>query len=279
MNTAYNEISDNVDHHVFPDFEHIGFPCRSRQIVTGYFSVPDKNWITDMHETRELPTRILYGEGANGFDPHTSGYSLGTEDESFRLDHTRTENLTREFWRYIGDMTYHFAYKVGGIDDQSSVVLKRLRSLRRGLDLSRMPGDTTTLKPEDEAKMHGESMLQWCFGLLEICRAIYKMCDWLHATVIKAKNHPMKANLSTKVLGDLQEESKIFFQTVRDVAESYITLIQRRGLRAFKAQVRWGVTGEALSVFLSDDDVEYYAKEYVESALEAWKGVLKVKLK
>jgi hypothetical protein len=25
--------------------------------------------------------------------------------------------------------------------------------------------------------------------------------------------------------------------------------------------------------------VEYYAKEYVESAVEAWKGVLKVKLK
>jgi hypothetical protein len=30
---------------------------------------------------------------------------------------------------------------------------------------------------------------------------------------------------------------------------------------------------------LTDDDVEYYAKEYVDSALEAWDGVLKVKLK
>jgi hypothetical protein len=66
---------------------------------------------------------------------------------------------------------------------------------------------------------------------------------------------------------------------VRDVAQSYIDLILRRGTEAIKAQVRWGPTGEALKEYLSDEDVEFYAQEYVESALEAWRGVLKVKLK
>lgn len=55
--------------------------------------------------------------------------------------------------------------------------------------------------------------------------------------------------------------------------------MRRRGTEAIAAQVRWGPTGEALKMVLSDDDVEYYAREYVDSALEAWRGVLKVKLK
>jgi hypothetical protein len=279
MNTAYNEISDNVDHNVFPDFEHVGLPFRLRQLVMGHFSVPDRDWIIDMHERRELPTRTLYGEGHdNDFDPHNSRYTFNASDDEFRPGHTRTEYLTRGYWQYIGDMTYVFGYNLDGVENRSQMILGRLRSLRKGLEVSRMPGDTT-LKPEDEPRMQGETMLQWCFGILEVCRAMQKLCDWLFVTVIKAKNHPKKTYLSEKVLKDLQEESKLVFQAVRDVAESYITLLQRRGLQAFKAQVRWGVTGEALRVFLSDDDVEYYAKEYVESSLESWKGVLKVKLK
>jgi hypothetical protein len=65
---------------------------------------------------------------------------------------------------------------------------------------------------------------------------------------------------------------------VRDVAHSYINLLKTRGVAAIKAQVRWGVTGRYLERMLSDEDMEFFAGEYVESAMEAWKGVLKVKM-
>jgi hypothetical protein len=277
METAYNEISDNVDHKVFPDFEHSSLSTRARDLVMPS-PLPDKHWLYYMHEKRERPVRILYGEGlSNEFDPHNTKYLIGVSEEEISGGHTRAEMLTRIFWKYIGDTVYTFGYNLS-VKVDGEPILKHLKSTRKGLEKLRMPGDTI-LKPEDDPTMFHESMLMWCYGLLEVCRCIHRLGEWLFENVLKVKNHPKRAELSEKLLKDLQEEAKILFQTVRDVAQSYIDLILKRGVRAIKAQVRWGVTGEALKVFLSDDDVEYYAKEYVESALEGWKGVLKVKLK
>jgi N-terminal acetyltransferase B complex non-catalytic subunit len=89
----------------------------------------------------------------------------------------------------------------------------------------------------------------------------------------------MKAKMSKNWVNDLESETKICFEAIRDVVHSYIKLIETKGQAAIKAQIRWGKTGEILKELLSDDDVDFYAAEYVDSALQAWKGVLQVKLK
>jgi hypothetical protein len=126
-----------------------------------------------------------------------------------------------------------------------------------------------------------ENMLILSYGFLEICRANHKLTELLKDKVVKSKGkpHPLKQIIPAKFVEELSEEGAILFAAVRDIATSYIALLKKRGVKAIKAQVRWGESGEALKLILSDDDVEYYAKEYVDSALEAWSGVLKVKLK
>jgi hypothetical protein len=275
IKVAFDEISDNVDRKVFPDFEHVDKPFKVHNYAMGSSNIPLKHWVMDMHAKREVPIRILYGESnANDFDAY-----LATRPECDSLgevSYTKVEEGTKDFWQWFVDMLSFGYNRTQKVDGES--MLNDWRSVRKGLERFRMPGETT-LPPEEEPLPLDEANLQWFYGLLEVCRCTHKLCDWLSATVLKAKNHPNRAGLSEQFIKDLREETKILFQTVRDVAESYIVILQRKGVRAIKAQVRWGVTGEALSMFLSDDDVEYYAKEYVESSLEAWRGVLKVKFK
>jgi hypothetical protein len=239
--------------------------------------MPDKNWLYEMQGMKEPLSRVLYGEmSSKVIDPFNTNDRDILEAE-MRVGHLRAEVSTENFWECIKTMIHTVGYDTPK-KVNAEPLLKDLKSARKGFEKLRMPGDTT-LKPEDDPAMFHESMLMQCYGFLEVCRAVHKLGDWLFDTVVKAKKHSKKAELSEKFLKDLQEEAKILFQAVQDVAQSYIDLLLKRGVRSIKAQVRWGVTGEELKVFLSDDDVEYYAKEYVESALEAWKGVSKVKLK
>lgn len=130
--------------------------------------------------------------------------------------------------------------------------------------------------------MSHENMLISCIGWLEVVRTVNKFCDYLRDKVWKTKNKTLlkiKACLPQTYVDDLHEEAQIFYNAIRDVAQSYIVLLNARGVKAIKAQVRWGLSGELLRELMTDDDVEFYAKEYVDSALEGWKGVLKIKLK
>jgi hypothetical protein len=125
-------------------------------------------------------------------------------------------------------------------------------------------------------------MLMACYGKFEICRAMIKLVELLREKVFKTykakTKHPLLVRIPLNYDTKLRNEAETCFYAVRDVAQSYVKLLKTRGLAAIKAQVRWGLTGRYLEKILSDDDVDYYAREYVDSALEAWKGVLKVKL-
>ena len=89
----------------------------------------------------------------------------------------------------------------------------------------------------------------------------------------------MKPQVPKDWAKEIEAEVKNTFEAVTKVANNYINLLQKRGVVSIKAQVRWGKTGEALTSLISDDDLDHYAKEYVDSAVEAWKAVLQVKLK
>lgn len=199
------------------------------------------------------------------------------------MGHVRPEEvLLSKVWPHITRLTTatHFGTGQSTAGPESLPLLKQMLRVRLAFEKLRMPG-ITTLAPEDEPTMFHENMLMWCYGILEVCLALVKLTDLLNEKVMKSKvkPNPIKEGLPTNFVEEVKEENSVLYATVRDVAESYINLLKKRGVVAIKAQVRWGHTGELLKHLLSDDDVEYYAKEYVASALEAWNGVLKVKLK
>jgi hypothetical protein len=286
--SAYVDISDNIDRSIFPNFE---LSTLTEPILNLVMPNPIPNTCTlaKWHYLKGMSSTCLYKEGLNednvftDFDAWTE-IAQTTGDPEGPLNHTYNDlNMARN-WNCITYVVLASRPR-HPVDPKKYVVvsdiLENLKQARKGLEKLRMPG-TTNLKPEDEPTMFHENMLVVCYSHLEFCRAVGKLVDLIVERMLKpkgAQTHPWKDRLPKGIEVELLDEAKICFQAVRDVADSYVVLLRRRGVTAITEQVRWGVTGESLKGILRDDDVAYYAQEYVESALEGWKGVLKVKFK
>jgi hypothetical protein len=276
-----------VDRAVFPDFEQPGSFGRVSRLVMPNI-VPTMDWLFTIHLQQELAMRLLHGEeGLEAFDCiHEYARTVGFDEN--RAERTAVEQRLETMWSNIHDIASEIHYPGdkeaawGFKFDPTSLpqVLLMLEGISKTFGLLRMPSDTT-LAPEDEITMFHENMLMSCYGHLEVVRAIYQLANQLVDKVIKKKGkpHPLIKCVPPGWEKSLIEEVNICYNAIRDVAFTYMDLIKSKGLAAIKAQVRWGFTGQHLRAVLSDDDVDYYAREYVESALEAWSGVLKVKLK
>ncbi|KAF2832109.1 hypothetical protein CC86DRAFT_312914 [Ophiobolus disseminans] len=280
---TYRGISDNVDTTVFPNFETRAYYDRASRAIMPV-PIPEIGWLDETHYTREHASQRLHNEAVSftgDLDPFTRNHDGDRGKQGFRF-FPHIERSLVGFWDSLttfmneiyAPRTKHHIHKEDFED-----YLDCIEDMRLAMEKLRMPG-STTLKLEDEPTMFHENMLMSCYARLEVLRATYRLVVHLRESVIKAKvPHIHKKTLPDKYDSNLLQSTEVCFQAVRDVAQSYIDLILRRGVEAIKAQVRWGNTGEALKLILSDEDVEYYAQEYVESALEAWRGVLKVKLK
>jgi len=249
--------------------------------------IPEALWIRETCITREHTSQRLYNE-APYYQAQLHPYEREPgETHNQAQDYlTRVEQRMGRYWRLLAAFVSDIQVPDKPTFKDTCDYLKffhLLGQLRKALEKLRMPGNgNTTLKPEDEPTMFHENMLMACFQQLELLRATNKFVEQLKEHVIKVKGgktHPLKKSLPSKYDTHLLQETQVCYQAVRDVAQSYIDLILKRGTEAIKAQVRWGPTGEAMKMIMTDEDVEYYAQEYVESALEAWRGVLKVKLK
>jgi N-terminal acetyltransferase B complex non-catalytic subunit len=278
---GYRNISDNVDRTVLPNFEHSGSVQPVSALVPA--GIPTKLWLFEQGEERESVNRILYRESALGNDKDLSHEGKATNNtKSVGPDQHPAEKFVHDhFWAQIGNIVQH-------IDDPAApaVDANLLNTLKDNLHHMLLEQeklilpDSTGLKPEDEPTMFHESMLMSCYTKLEALRALFKLAEHIREKVVNIKTpHPMKRHLSKDYLKNLTAETQQCYDAICNIAQSHVALIKRRGVTAIKAQVRWGPTGEALGDLLSDDDVEAYAREYVESALEAWNGVMKVKLK
>ena len=123
-------------------------------------------------------------------------------------------------------------------------------------------------------------MLIAAYSDIEVLRALTRLVNEVSERVVQSKTpHPMKDLVPKDWAKEVDAECKATFEAIGKVARSYIQALQTLGAAAMKAQVRSGKTGEALTLFITDADVEFYTKEYVDSAVEAWTGVASVKMK
>ncbi|KAG9196320.1 hypothetical protein G6011_01441 [Alternaria panax] len=284
--SSYRHISDNVDRSVFPNYEHSKSPGPLTYIMPN--TIPGINWLCESLDTWDASSRLLYRETQTrelqGAWIRSAATPSSRTNET-ELNMAPSESAAHEMWDYINSVV-----KMMLLEDSPRLaslqllpfVIKALpeaiHAMRIAMEKLRMPG-ATNLALEDEPTMFHENMLISCYTKFEVLRALIKLVEHLREKVINAKTHSMKAKLSKDWVNDIETKTKICFEAIRDVAHSYIKLIETKGQAAIKAQIRWGKTGEILKEVLSDDDVEFYAAEYVDSALHAWKGVLQVKLR
>jgi N-terminal acetyltransferase B complex non-catalytic subunit len=282
MSLAYHDISDNVAKNVFPQVDPKDTAGPLPYIMPN--AVPNVNWFIESHDMWDASSRYLYKEGPlmEHFDAWAERAGIPHHTQVAEANMSQAELQVQPIWESINAVVEELACQKDH-EDMMPAILKELKEsiheMRKAMEKLRMPG-STALKPEDEPTMFHENMLLSCYTKLEVLRALNKLVEHLREKVVNAKtSHSLKSKLPKNWVNEVESETKICYASIRDVADSYIKLIKTTGEAAIKAQVKWGKTGASLQKLLKDDDIDFYASEYADSALHAWKGVLEVKLK
>jgi N-terminal acetyltransferase B complex non-catalytic subunit len=282
-NIAYHTLRDNVDTKVFPNYDSSQTMGPVPYIMTNMY--PDVDWMIETYDTSEASSRVLYKESQTleSFDAWAQKAGL-TPDHTQRSESRMSpaEIEISGLWKNISTIVQVLTLQ----EDTKGILPDALKALPDDMYAMRLAmgklrvSDTANTKPEDLPTMFHENMLISSYTKLEVFRALYKLVEHLREKVDTAKSkHYMKAKLPKNWVNDIARETHTCYDAIRDVANSYITLIEEKGKAAIKDQIRWGATGETLRKVLTDDDVEFYATEYLTSARHAWMGVLQVKLK
>jgi N-terminal acetyltransferase B complex non-catalytic subunit len=280
---AYHSLSDNVDTKVFPNYESNQTIGPVSYIMPNMY--PDVDWMMESYDTWDASTRVLYKESQTLEFHNAWAQKAGLAPNQTRRPKSTmapAESAIKGVWQNINTLVEVLIRQEDTqerLPDALKALPQELHAIRLAMEKLR-EASSTTAKPEDLPTMFHENMLISCYTKFEVLRALYKLVEQLREKVVNPKSkHYMKAKLPKNWVNDIASETQICFDAIRDVANSYIKLINEKGVAAIKAQVRWGATGDALKKLLKDDDVDFYAREYVDSALHAWKGVLQVKLK
>ncbi|KAJ5064549.1 hypothetical protein J3E74DRAFT_402994 [Bipolaris maydis] len=278
---SFQNIIDNVDKSVFPDFDNTQSSGPLPYIMPNM--VPNLPWLIESYSIWEASSRVLHKETQTWENVGLLVDEIATPKEGHEVEANKTlaEERIEKLWLSINAFLEIMAGQADPklLPDNLTKMSEELHAMRLAMEKLRMPSNTK-LKLEDEPTMFHENMLISCYTKLEILRALVRLDDQLREKVLGPKSiHPLKSKLPKNWVSEIETETKMCYDAIRDVANSYINLIEKKGAAAIKAQVRWGETGEALKPFLRDWDVEAYALEYVDSALHAWKGVLQVKLR
>ncbi|KAJ8107724.1 hypothetical protein OPT61_g8672 [Boeremia exigua] len=267
-----HSASDNIDRAVFPAYEHSGVHHPYSFLLPA--DIPSTDYVTVQSYSRESVNKILYRDGQpTDWTP--------TSNPEHANDETAAERLISEnFWHPMSALLY------SAHNPETKADAKLFTALTANLKQLRQDQENTIITtptgkdPINELPMLDENVLIASYSALEVLRALPRLANELKERVVQSKTpHPMKPQVPKDWAKEIDAEVKGAFEAIGKVATSYIALLQKRGAVAIKAQVRWGQTGEALKSLISDEDVDYYAREYVDAAVEAWKGVLQVKLK
>lgn len=262
-------ISDNIERSVFPAYEHSNVHRPYSFLMPA--DIPSANDVFTQYHNRESVSKILYRDGI------PVNWTLPTLEE-LTAHNTPAEHLiASNFWYPISSLLYAAVHSIKPDATYFTSLLTNLKTLRRDQEKLVL---STNADPVKEPAMLTEDMLITSYSALEILRLLPRLATEINALVVQPKTpHPMKASVPKDWAKQVDAEVKGVYETISKVAQSHTNLLQKRGVAAIAAQVRDGATGAAIEELVSKSDVEHYAREYVDAAVEAWKGVLSVKLK
>lgn len=126
-------------------------------------------------------------------------------------------------------------------------------------------------------RLCSEYDLMLSYGFLEVLQLIARFTLTLNGIACK-KSHPLHSQTPKHVVERLSKCTRDCYDAIMAVARSDVEGLKKHGLARMRTYAREGPTGTAFRDILTDRDIDFYAKEYVESAVEAYSGILKVKL-
>ena len=121
-----------------------------------------------------------------------------------------------------------------------------------------------------------EDRLNATYGRLEVLRVLKGLVDLARPIAKRTKPgaNELSVNQCEQLAGLVFENYKLHRLCIQEI----IDRLKQTGGIHIRAQIFSGKTGEAIDELIADDTLDWYSKEYRDSAIEALNGVLKVQL-
>ncbi len=230
--------------------------------------IPSQDSILTQGHDLEVIGKILYRDS----QPLSWTPSSGPNNDT---DQTEVErSIHKSFWQPIATLLHSTLDPSAKVDNSVfTTLLTNLKQLHQDHEkLILTPSSNTDATAEPP--LISETHLNTSYTALEVLRALPRLTEHVREKIIQAKApHRLKSHVPKDWAKAIDAEVKATFETINKVAQSHIDVLQKNGAKVIKAQVRWGKTGECIRKLLRDEDVAFFAGEYVDCAVEAWRGV------
>lgn len=121
-----------------------------------------------------------------------------------------------------------------------------------------------------------EDRLNAIYGRLEVLRALKGLLDLVRPNMKRSNPGPneMSANQCSQLIALIFENYRLHILCIEEI----INRLKKTGGIHIRAHIFSGKTGEAIDELIPDETLDWFSKEYRDSAIEALQGVLKVQL-
>ncbi|KAF2109051.1 N-acetyltransferase B complex non catalytic subunit-domain-containing protein [Lophiotrema nucula] len=271
----FGELVDSRDKVVLP---HYGPSLEPLLKPDGW---PEASNVYDRHLTNERPLRLLYKDPFSAhIDARIKAHGKAQAQKHGDISLNPVERLLRKQWELIGAITEVIC--AGPLTKIDTDLITSFKDLLKDVDreTNEIQHLIGTLDDSQQDLLPYERGLQYFYGHIEVLQAIIRVVDTTREHLKKPSLPAKEKNkLPKQVLDDLEKLVKTQFSTIQDNGDHRIAALRRDGRKMIRDAGRFGPTGEALKAVLSDEDLQGYCGEYVDAAIEALKGVGKVKLK
>ncbi|KAF2015993.1 hypothetical protein BU24DRAFT_422309 [Aaosphaeria arxii CBS 175.79] len=289
---AFRNIKDSRDLGALPGFERHGVPVH--WLAMPNTSPNDYSTLMNLeliHTEQELTYRILNKEPIpNILQQEQTNLELVDQSDPYGSDSSdsvRTDESKRAMqydidyaWELIASsvrMIYKEAYKTKMIVEKLQILSDEIITSNGTLEM--MQWNMEQAQKDDPVNAHiglHEKIILYWYSRLEQYQVILKFCDFVQES-IKKQVH-LKAKVQDSYFQMLRGAAKKGTEIIQETARGWIAYLRRGGRAAIKAQIRWGPWSDELRKIIPDDDVHFYAGEYVDSYIDSLEGILKVKV-
>ncbi|KAF2441371.1 hypothetical protein P171DRAFT_488923 [Karstenula rhodostoma CBS 690.94] len=122
-----------------------------------------------------------------------------------------------------------------------------------------------------------EDSLNEVYGRLEALRTLNRLLDFMRP-ISKARTHALHKDITVARCDLLHHYVTESYRLHKTRIQAIIDRLHKSGAAHIRALLRSSNTGVAINGVIADETLNRYSKEYVDSAIEALNGVLKVQL-
>ncbi|KAF1965768.1 hypothetical protein BU23DRAFT_603998 [Bimuria novae-zelandiae CBS 107.79] len=284
----HEDISDNCHWDAIPGFNHT---------ISGAFGDYDfvrpvtKYSIYHFRTITDIVNGILFNEtqGLAHFKSmpfarkymklHEAAEAEGSDEQKF---FTFCEyRLIQRYWNPIACILHMVHPKeelavipLGSLEDVLNALFKELENDEKYFRQGCLDATDTSFERMPHLT---EDVLNIMYGRLEIYRVLNRLVDYLRP-ISKQHNHPLHKHFDVSVCDRLAGFVKEIYRLQRLYVQAIIDRLSRTGVAHIRAQIFAGPTGAMIGELIADETLDWYSKEYCDSAIEALKGILKVQL-